>query len=264
MSSRVSDVQTENVPLKSNEQALTREEITQQWPYKMKDLCNKTNLPRQVIHFYIQQKLLPEGRKTGKNMAYYGDEHIERIFLIRKLQHERFLPLRAIKALIDQREDIFTQAQLNTLREVKSLMGSFFPPIESRQEELVNAIEYLEKYSLSLQDLQDFEEISVMVVVRDSEQSIRIAKKDLWILELYSKLRSAGFTRELGFTPADIAVYEDAISQMFRRESELAISRLGHLAPQTIATMLHASIPIVNELLGRLHTEKVKILLETV
>ena len=39
------------------------------FPYRMKDLCDRTGLPRQVIHFYIQQGLLPEGQKTGRNMA---------------------------------------------------------------------------------------------------------------------------------------------------------------------------------------------------
>ena len=38
-------------------------------PYRMKDLCELTGLPRQVIHFYIQQGLVPPGVKTGRNMA---------------------------------------------------------------------------------------------------------------------------------------------------------------------------------------------------
>ena len=37
------------------------------WCYRMKDLCEATGLPRQAIHFYIQQGLLPAGRKTGRN-----------------------------------------------------------------------------------------------------------------------------------------------------------------------------------------------------
>ena len=65
------------------------------WCYRMKDLCESSGLPRQAIHFYIQQGLLPPGRKTGRNMAWYTDEHIERLRLIKKLQHEQFLPLKA-------------------------------------------------------------------------------------------------------------------------------------------------------------------------
>ncbi|HMY59542.1 MAG TPA: MerR family transcriptional regulator, partial [Pseudomonadota bacterium] len=71
---------------------------------RMKDLCARTGLPRQAIHFYIREGLLPEGRKTGRNMAYYGEEHIERIALIRRLQEERFLPLRAIKVVLGAKD----------------------------------------------------------------------------------------------------------------------------------------------------------------
>ena len=74
------------------------------WRYKMKDLTEATGLERQAIHFYIQQGLLPPGLKTGRNMAWYGEAHLERLRLIQKLQQERFLPLKAIKAIFEGRE----------------------------------------------------------------------------------------------------------------------------------------------------------------
>ena len=80
------------------------QDLALEWPYKMKDLCERTGLGRQAIHFYIQRGLLPPGHKTGHNMAYYSEVHLERIQLIRKLQHERFLPLDAIKAILDEQE----------------------------------------------------------------------------------------------------------------------------------------------------------------
>ena len=69
--------------------------------YRMRDLCALTGLSRQAIHFYIQQGLLPPGHKTGRNTAFYGPEHVERVNVIRRLQHELFLPLKAIRALLD-------------------------------------------------------------------------------------------------------------------------------------------------------------------
>ena len=58
---------------------------------RMKDLCDATGLGRQAIHFYIREGLLSEGKKTGRNMAYYTEAHIERLRLIRRLQDEQFL-----------------------------------------------------------------------------------------------------------------------------------------------------------------------------
>ena len=64
------------------------------WNLRMKDLCKATGISRQVVHFYISQGLLPPGKKTGQNMAYYSEEHVRRIELIRQLQEERFLALK--------------------------------------------------------------------------------------------------------------------------------------------------------------------------
>src|SRR5688572_29910951 len=76
--------------------------------YKMKDLVVASGLPRQAIHFYVKEGLLPPGKKTGRNTALYSEEHLTRLALIKKLKHERFLPLKAIKAVLDGRESGFT------------------------------------------------------------------------------------------------------------------------------------------------------------
>ena len=40
----------------------------------------------ETIHFYIAKQLVPEGHKTGRNMAYYGPEHLERLRLVLELK----------------------------------------------------------------------------------------------------------------------------------------------------------------------------------
>ena len=84
-----------------------------------KRLSELTGLPRQVIHFYIQQGLLPEGTKTGRNMAYYSEHHLQTLKTIRALQEERFLPLKAIRAVLTDGEAAFTPPQRQLLSEVK-------------------------------------------------------------------------------------------------------------------------------------------------
>ena len=41
--------------------------------------------------------------RTSRNMAWYPPEYVERIRLIKRLQEERFLPLRLIKELLADR-----------------------------------------------------------------------------------------------------------------------------------------------------------------
>jgi DNA-binding transcriptional MerR regulator len=109
------------------------------WCYRMKDLCDATGLPRQAIHFYIQQGLLPSGRKTGRNMAWYTEEHLERLHLIKKLQHERFLPLKAIKALFDGEDGVFSPRQHAFLAGVKERLAESLKTSEDRSPTLTPA-----------------------------------------------------------------------------------------------------------------------------
>ena len=93
----------------------------------MRDLCDATGLNRQAIHFYIQQGLLPPGEKTGRNTATYTPAHLERLQLIRRLQHERFLPLEVIKDLLSAREDRYSDAQRAFLRRLRARLPGGTP-----------------------------------------------------------------------------------------------------------------------------------------
>jgi DNA-binding transcriptional MerR regulator len=92
--------------------------------YRMRDLCAMTGLSRQAIHFYIQEGLVPEGTKTGRNMAFYGPEHVERLRIVRRLQEERFLPLKQIRALLDGDADRVGAGQRDLLLEVRAALST--------------------------------------------------------------------------------------------------------------------------------------------
>ena len=40
--------------------------------------------------------------RTSRNMAYYPPEFVERIRTIKRLQEERFMPLRLIRGVLEQ------------------------------------------------------------------------------------------------------------------------------------------------------------------
>ncbi len=71
----------------------------------MRDLVRESGLPRETIHFYMQQGLLPKALKTGRNTALYTQDHLERLRRIRELQERQFLPLKAIRAILDETAD---------------------------------------------------------------------------------------------------------------------------------------------------------------
>jgi DNA-binding transcriptional MerR regulator len=236
------------------------------FPYRMKDLCERTGLLRQVIHFYIQQGLVPEGYKTGRNMAYYGEQHLERILLVRRLQHERFLPLRAIKALLDEQDEAFSPAQRQFVNELKSRLSQSLGARMTRPA-TVQVDELVEKLGVRARDVDDFIEIGLVGATeergRDGRVRRVIARDDVWILETFAELRTLGFTEEIGFCARDIGMYAEAMSNLLAREAKLLAERLSQLPADAAAKMVERAAPIIHSFLARYHDALMKNYLAT-
>ena len=77
-----------------------------------KNMCNTDDLLKiselaaaagesvSTVKYYVKEGLIETACKTGKNMAYYAPESVERVKLIRTLQSEKFYPLAVIKHLL--------------------------------------------------------------------------------------------------------------------------------------------------------------------
>ena len=228
------------------------------FPYRMKDLCDRSGLPRQVIHFYIQQGLLPEGEKTGRNMAYYGEAHLDRLKLIRQLQHERFLPLRAIRAVLDEEDGGFTKEQKRLLVDVKHRLGPLLGPQASAEAEaLVPLREVLLRARVSREEADEIAEEGVFQIVKHRGRAC-IARDDAWMIDLWGDLRRAGFTTELGFRPRDFALFAESIEAMFQREKDMLKTRLSHLPPEAVAALVESAVPLMNQFMVRYHESLVR------
>ena len=66
--------------------------------YKVSELAHKAGVTKRTIHYYISKGLLLPPKGNGVN-SLYNDEHLERIFLIKKLQSE-YMPLNKIREYI--------------------------------------------------------------------------------------------------------------------------------------------------------------------
>ncbi|ACY15732.1 MerR family transcriptional regulator [Haliangium ochraceum] len=227
-----------------------------EWPYRMKELCALTGLSRQAIHFYIQQGLVPPGHKTGRNMAYYGEEHLARLKLVRKLQHERFLPLKAIKALLDGSNDDFAPAQRAVLREVKARLPE--PALRAPEGgHTVAAEDACRAHGVRLAELERMAEIGLLAVFEDAGAR-RLAADDVWLLELWGRFRRMGFTEELGFSVELLRGYEVAMTTLFEHEKHLMLSALDKLTPERAAALLEQGLALAHEFLARYHAAQVR------
>ena len=64
--------------------------------YRIAEVVRRSGVTKETIHFYMREGLLPPPRKTARNAAFYSDEHLHRLRLIRSLREEHLLPIKAI------------------------------------------------------------------------------------------------------------------------------------------------------------------------
>jgi AcrR family transcriptional regulator len=70
---------------------------------KIKEVAQLSGISLSTIRFYLREGLLPPAIKTGKTMAYYGQEHLKRLAFIKQLQSEKNMPLHFIKSEINKK-----------------------------------------------------------------------------------------------------------------------------------------------------------------
>jgi DNA-binding transcriptional MerR regulator len=215
----------------------------------MKDLCELTGMSRQAIHFYIQQGLVPEGQKVSRNMAWYGPEHLERLQQIQRLQEERFLPLKVIRALLDGDTAELDPGKRTNLIEV----GARLDATVNTRPTMVDADEVCERHGVPRADLDRMIELG-LIGARDGQ----VSSDSLWLIEAWGQFRQLGFTPERGFLVDDLQMYEGAIAQLFQLESKLVIDRIGDLPPDQVAHMIERALPLVHAALIHFHTAAVR------
>ena len=83
--------------------------------FELPDLCDQAEVTVRTVRYYIAQGLLPSPGQTGPG-ARYGQGHLDRLRLIRKLQREH-LPLAEIRRRLEVLSD----------DEVAALLGDVMP-----------------------------------------------------------------------------------------------------------------------------------------
>lgn len=222
---------------------------------RMKDLCAETGLSRQAIHFYIQNGLLPEGDKTGRNMAWYGPAHVERLRLIRRLQEERMLPLKAIRALLAGDTDALPEGQRNLLAEVSSHLPAAVvgtpPPLR--------IADALARHAIERDEIERMIELGMLALRPGGAGDDReLDGEATRLLDLLDRWRALGFTRERGFVADDLVPFFSAAQDVVAHETGMMLARLSHLPPGEVAPMIERALPIAAATLIHFHAAAVR------
>jgi DNA-binding transcriptional MerR regulator len=189
---------------------------------RMGELAEASGVPAPTIKHYLREGLLPEPVKTSRNMAYYPPEFVDRIKLIKRLQEERYLPLKAIKNELDARERTRT-----------------------------SAAEVRKRYGVPKEVLDRLAELEVL-----TPNSRGYSPSDVTIIEAISRFRAGGYDEQIGFTVYDTLRYKAALEELVRQEVDVVMERLaGEVSTDRVVAMLEAGAEPLKDLIGALHTK---------
>jgi len=210
---------------------------------RMGELAEASGVPAPTIKHYLREGLLPEPLKTSRNMAYYPPEFVDRIRLIKRLQEERFMPLKAIRAVLDEgpgRAEAMLELEDQILD--RALAG---------ERSRTSAAQVRERYGVPPEVLDRLEEIGVL-----SPNSRGYTPSDVTIIEAISRFRAGGYDEQIGFTVYDTLRYKEALEELVRQEVDVVMERLaGEVPPDRVVEMLETGAQPLKDLIGALHTK---------
>ncbi|HEX5525638.1 MAG TPA: MerR family transcriptional regulator [Solirubrobacterales bacterium] len=210
---------------------------------RMRELAEASGVPAPTIKHYLREGLLPEPVKTSRNMAYYPPEFVDRIKLIKRLQEERFLPLKAIKNVLDEDPDR-AEAMLELGDQIldRALAG---------ERSRTSTAEVRKRYGVPKEVLDRLAELEVL-----TPNSRGYSPSDVTIIEAISRFRAGGYDEQIGFTVYDTLRYKAALEELVRQEVDVVMERLaGEVPTERVVEMLEVGAQPLKDLIGALHTK---------
>jgi DNA-binding transcriptional MerR regulator len=209
----------------------------------MGELAEASGVPAPTIKHYLREGLLPEPVKTSRNMAYYPPEFVDRIKLIKRLQEERFMPLKAIKSVLDEGpERAGALLELEDRILDRALAG---------ERARTSAAEVRKGYGVPKEVLDRLAELEIL-----TPNSRGYSPSDVTIIEAISRFRAGGYDEQIGFTVYDTLRYKEALEQLVHQEVDMVMNRLaGEVSPERVVEMLEAGAAPLKDLIAALHTK---------
>jgi len=210
---------------------------------KMSELVEASGVPGATIKHYLREGLLPEPVKTSRNMAYYRPETVERIEMIKRLQEERFMPLKAIRKVISNGPD---QAQALLDVEDRILERAL-----AKERTRTSAAEVRRAYGVPEEALDRLAEIGIL-----TPNSKGYSPSDVKIIESMSRFRAGGYDERVGFTVYDTLRYKHALEALVKEEVDVLMERLeGEVPPDRAVELIEAGVEPLKDLIAALHTK---------
>jgi DNA-binding transcriptional MerR regulator len=214
---------------------------------KMSELAERSGVSAGTIKHYLREGLLGSEDgivRTSRNMAYYPPALVQRIALIKRLQEERFMPLRVIKRVLDDDPE-----RARALIELEDRILE--RALASAEERRVSAREVAERYRIPANVLERLAEIGVVTPSRRGYD-----QDDVKIIEAIASFRAGGYDEALGFTVYDTLRYRRALEPLVQEEVRALLDRLaGEVEVERALEIIAAGAEPLRELIGAMHSK---------
>ncbi|HEX5145940.1 MAG TPA: MerR family transcriptional regulator [Conexibacter sp.] len=215
---------------------------------KISELAERSGVSAGTIKHYLREGVLggdDEIRRTSRNMAWYPPEYVERIRRIKRLQEERFMPLRVIGRLLrddPQRVEALLALEDRILERATAAAGE-------RRRTSRRAVE--QAYDVPRNVLERLEQIEVL-----TPNGRGYDVDDVKIIEAISRFRAGGYDEAIGFTVYDTIRYREALAPLVEEEVRVLLGRLAGSVDEDRAVEIIASgAEPLEELIAAMHSK---------
>jgi DNA-binding transcriptional MerR regulator len=214
---------------------------------KMSELAERSGVSAGTIKHYLREGLLGPGeeiKRTSRNMAYYPEEFVERIRLIKRLQEDRFMPLRLIREMIAEEPE-----RAARMLEIEDRILE--RAIEASEVGRTSRARVRETYDLPDNVLHRLEELSIL-----TPNSRGYDGDDIQIIEAISRFRASGYEEAIGFTVYDTIRYRDALQPLVEEEVAVLLGRLaGQVEVDRAVEIISSGAQPLRDLIGAMHSK---------
>ena len=181
--------------------------------------------------------------RTSRNMAYYPEQYVERIKLIKRLQERRFMPLRVIR-------EVMADDPERAARVIAVEDRILERAIEAGESRRVSRATVHATYDVPRNVLARLEELLVL-----TPNSRGYDADDVAIIEAISRFRAGGYQEAIGFTVYDTLRYREALGPLVKEEVRVLLDRLEELDVERAVEIISAGTEPLRELIGAMHSK---------
>jgi DNA-binding transcriptional MerR regulator len=214
---------------------------------KMSELAERSGVSAGTIKHYLREGLLGSQAgvlRTSRNMAYYPEQFVERIRLIKRLQEERFMPLRVIREMMA--DDPERAARVIELED-RILERA----VEAGESGRVSRRAVRSTYDVPRNVLDRLEELDVLTPGTRGYDA-----DDVAIIEAISRFRAGGYEEAFGFTVYDTLRYREALAPLVQEEVRVLLDRLaGEVEVDRAVEIISSGAEPLRELIGAMHSK---------